>query len=821
MERARALATSPAAKTAVPSADRALALGLASIVELAGNSEPRAVCVLATLVAVQYRDFVPRFSERELATLVSLAPGSLSPADRAIPSRILTVRRAPEPDTFDFGWQDNAALADEAVQFGARVVRIADGVVYRMHGSAAQPLLAKWRGQGIPIVASSDVVPALERRVDRRVSDISPPDGALPAWMEGETLVLKPQTAAHIAIARAVPNRVYDRDTQTWRVPALYALDVRDNLRAAGANVRALDALGLERFAGQLPAIRVEDRGARFAVGFPYDEALQAAVRAIPGAEYLAAETAWLVPPMEMHQFDAILRAHPNKYDRTALDAALSSIPAPAPDVAIAIPPIPGAKEYQLEGIRWLTQPLAPLRQRFGASLRGFVLADDRGLGKTMEGAIAAHLVTPADQPIVVISPMSYVYGWEEEIKRWVGRDQRVAIVRTGKETLPDARWIIVGYDLLEPHYAALRERGIGALIVDEAHRIKNIVAKRSRLIAGFESTRDPAKNIAGLTSAVRGRVFLLTGTPIPNRMRDAFNLWRAIGHPYGHSFYRFAERFCGPERHPPYGTLYDGASNVEEMRAGVEPIFLQRRKDQVALELPPKIREYLSVDVDRRPFQALLAQYREDMSQPDFWRQPGRTLKFFQDARKATAFAKIPATIDYARDAVADGAKVVIFSSSTQVLDAMAERFGEEAVMLDGRKSASARSRAITAFNTDPSKRVFLGQWEAAGESITLTGGSQVLFNELDWVPKTHKQCEDRVHRIGQGEMVRVTYMVARGTLDIDIAPRLRKKMDKINAFEGTDDSFFRDLATAAQRRFDKTLTLTTSTEPRLASSL
>ena len=47
------------------------------------------------------------------------------------------------------------------------------------------------------------------------------------------------------------------------------------------------------------------------------------------------------------------------------------------------------------------------------------------------------------------------------------------------------------------------------------------------------------------------------------------------------------------------------------------------------------------------------------------------------------------------------------------------------------------------------------------------LTAATQVVFNDLDWVPAHHWQAEDRAYRIGQTNTVNVTYMVATDTVD------------------------------------------------------
>jgi hypothetical protein len=75
-----------------------------------------------------------------------------------------------------------------------------------------------------------------------------------------------------------------------------------------------------------------------------------------------------------------------------------------------------------------------------------------------------------------------------------------------------------------------------------------------------------------------------------------------------------------------------------------------------------------------------------------------------------------------------------------------------------------------------------------AGGVGITLTAGTHVIFQDLDWVPANHAQAEDRCYRIGQTKQVTVEYFHAEGSLDAYIAKLLAAKMQLIQAVEAKD---------------------------------
>src|SRR5439155_1581888 len=107
---------------------------------------------------------------------------------------------------------------------------------------------------------------------------------------------------------------------------------------------------------------------------------------------------------------------------------------------------------------------------------------------------------------------------------------------------------------------------------------------------------------------------------------------------------------------------------------------------------------------------------------------------------------------IEHLRDLLEEKGKVIVFAHHHEVVDALMEEFGNEAVKVDGRVTKpETRQAAVDRFQTDPTCKVFVGSIMAAGVAITLTAADTVVFAELDWVPGNVSQAEDRAHRIGQ----------------------------------------------------------------------
>ena len=266
--------------------------------------------------------------------------------------------------------------------------------------------------------------------------------------------------------------------------------------------------------------------------------------------------------------------------------------------------------------------------------------------------------------------------------------------------------------------------------------------------------------------------------------------LLQLVGHSLGRSFLSFAKRYCAAEKNE-YGWQTRGASNIEELTVQLHGVMLRRSKDQV-LALPPKLRTWLSVPVpkgtgvrDMRKVVDLLIGERDlaPGSTIDERRLRGRLLHAVTRARQKLAEVKVDATIDFVTGAVEQGEKVIVFSCFEEPMNKLARAFGESAVVLTGKTPAEKRQALVDRFQNDDSVRVFLANIIAGGIGTNLTAATQVVFNDLDWVPANHWQAEDRAYRIGQTRTVNVTYMVAADTIDDFVQGVLEKKGALVSA--------------------------------------
>ena len=418
-----------------------------------------------------------------------------------------------------------------------------------------------------------------------------------------------------------------------------------------------------------------------------------------------------------------------------------------------------GLFAHQVEGVAFLL------------ARRRAILADDMGLGKTRQSIVSVRQAAP-EGPYLVVCPAAVKLNWEREIRVCTPAAQTMVVNGSGPLNGRLGSWngwVIINYDLLGKHIAALRGAEWQAIVFDEAHYLKNHTSKRSKLARELvlDIPSDPV-------------VYSLTGTPMTNRPRDLFPLLQLSRHPLGRSFLSFAKRYCAATQNG-YGWVTDGASNLEELTVQLHGVMLRRRKEDV-LDLPPKLRNWLEVDVEAGVGAAEMREVVSNLffatvcalelpSQLDSPNPEGsdriRLLAKITKARHKLAVAKSSTCIDFVEGVIEQGEKVLVFSCFDAPVKSVAKHFGDQCVVVTGATPSSKRQALVDRFQSSDEVKVFAANILAGGVGLNLTAARHVVFNDLDWVPANHWQAEDRAYRIGQTGTVNVHYLLGKGTID------------------------------------------------------
>uniref|UniRef100_A0A3Q4HCV7 Zinc finger, RAN-binding domain containing 3 n=1 Tax=Neolamprologus brichardi TaxID=32507 RepID=A0A3Q4HCV7_NEOBR len=407
------------------------------------------------------------------------------------------------------------------------------------------------------------------------------------------------------------------------------------------------------------------------------------------------------------------------------------------------------------------------------------------GLGKTVQ-AIAVAYTFRQEWPLLVVVPSSLKYPWIEELERWIPELQPgdINLVENKSHTIGigSSKVTVLGYGLLttdaRPLVEALSRQRFAVVVVDESHYLKSRNAARTKILVPL------------IQSAKRA--ILLTGTPALGRPEELFMQIDALYPKRFETWTDYAKKYCnahyryfGPRRQ------WDcrGASNLEELHQRLSQIMIRRLKADVLSQLPPKIRQRIPFDLPKEAAKEASASFAEwerlmkslgsgaATTDTPFTEVMGLVTQMY----KQTAIAKAGAVKDYIKMMLeAEQLKFLVFAHHLTMLQACTEAVIEAKagyIRIDGSVPSSERIQLVHRFQSDPETRVAILSIQAAGQGLTFTAASHVVFAELYWNPGHVKQAEDRAHRIGQTSSVNVHYLIAKGTFDTVMWSMLNRK--------------------------------------------
>jgi SNF2 family DNA or RNA helicase len=448
-----------------------------------------------------------------------------------------------------------------------------------------------------------------------------------------------------------------------------------------------------------------------------------------------------------------------------------------------------------------------------------FLIADETGLGKTLEAAWAAVARQRADGVrIYVITTVSSMDMWEETFAE-LGASCEVfswASIPLSDAEYPPQRYV---------------------LIADEAHKACNESAKCTQRFL----------DLAQHENCVA--CYAMTGTPVPNgRPVNLYTLLLAMRHPLvwhkssllrDRMKYAYLERYCGRHRkHIGSGTYVwdnNGATYLWDLnrRIAYIPGAPDNHRDacQIArlkidcTDLPEKQRSMQPVEMTdeaRKIFQdavirlwdqfesnvkAKLVQFAADFRalegrDPSKSDLAGKEKKIrraeavvsYGIFRQAGGFAKIEHAVEQSQ-VICDGGKhkLVIFTSFKEVAKQLgaklAEIYGADRIgYIMDEVSREERTAQMKDFQSKGGRLLIMISTAAGGEAITLTEAQHMLIIDRPWTPGRVKQWEDRIHRLTTTGTVTIYWLQLPKDLsdaDIRVDKMLQAKQINIDAIQ------------------------------------
>jgi SWI/SNF-related matrix-associated actin-dependent regulator of chromatin subfamily A-like protein 1 len=402
---------------------------------------------------------------------------------------------------------------------------------------------------------------------------------------------------------------------------------------------------------------------------------------------------------------------------------------------------------YQEDGVNFLCDP----------RYRGRLLADDMGVGKTIQ-AIAACARLNA-QRVLVLCPKQVKKHWKEEFHKMGYRGVGINTLAT-----PICIW---NYDLLSQdpkrstadtlfvRLCKLRDQ-LGpwdVLILDEVHLLANVDSTRTNRVFGIGG-------LASEQNSIAKKVLGLTGTPILKSPADFYPMLRTLW-PWAfrdcQSFRDFGYKFCGGHFEGPSFVCTE-ATNIPEFKKRLEGFMLRRTKADIygVNRVVPRLLK-IKLPIDLRSFE---------------WGEDNHIT-----ARRVSAENKIPELLEALGVLAEHHGKLVVFCHHKSVMQQIA-CFYPNSVIIRGGQTPTQRKQQIDAF-THGTRKLLVIQIRAGGTG--LDGLQQIcntgMFVEDDWTPAQIEQAMGRLDRNGQTRPV-TFYFVAVNHSDIE--DRMREALER-----------------------------------------
>lgn len=310
---------------------------------------------------------------------------------------------------------------------------------------------------------------------------------------------------------------------------------------------------------------------------------------------------------------------------------------------------------------------------------RGVLLADEVGLGKTIEaGLVISQRWAERRRRILIVVPANLRKQWHQELQDKFGLQGLILEAKSynairkqeGRNPFQTATGpVICSYQFAKSKSKDVKDIAWDLVVLDEAHRLRNVYKKGNVIAATLKDAFDH----------VHSKV-LLTATPLQNSLLELYGLVSIIDDRVFGDLDSFRTQFTGAGREQGFDTLRERLSSVckRTLRKQVQAYVSYTARKAIVQEFTPSAEEQelrkLVAEYLRRPNLQALPQSQRQLISLVLWKLL---------ASSTHAIAGALATMSNRLQGVLDQAPVVDLTEELdedyEALDELADEGGDE----------------------------------------------------------------------------------------------------------------------------------------------
>lgn len=232
---------------------------------------------------------------------------------------------------------------------------------------------------------------------------------------------------------------------------------------------------------------------------------------------------------------------------------------------------------------------------------KGIILADEVGLGKTIEaGLVLCQFWATGKRKIIIICPAAIRKQWSYELSEKFGIDNEILDTKNYNEYLHNGlppfskkKVVICSYNFAARKKDEIRLFGFDLAVIDEAHKLRNVYKKNAKTAIAI---RDALANV---------RKLLLTATPFQNSLMELYGLTSVID-----------DNIFGDSKS--FRAEYVNEGNISDLRRRIAPYYKRTLRRDVTEYINythrlPLTQKFDATDVEQQLYNSVSEFLRRD----------------------------------------------------------------------------------------------------------------------------------------------------------------------------------------------------------------